>query len=137
MQTASCLLIINEFKSKIPKNDVTPGEVQLLIHMHHGNAGQMPIEALKIGKDIDRTPQQEKNRLKMHYIFKHDDKDRVTVESLYPGTNFKMPEKFEDIVDIDGNKVFGNAGSVVPPKIKVGDKEYTEAELQSFIAAKK
>lgn len=147
MQTADCILILNEFKATVPKNDVTPTEVMFLIHSHSANAGGMPIKSLKVKGTNTLTDKAELDRLKGHYRPFSPDPKALTLEKVFPkGT--KLPQTFAEVTDNDGNLVFDAKGAIlgsqavaepkteIIQKIKVGDKEYTAEELAKLIPAK-
>ncbi len=48
MQIANCLLILNEYGSCVPKQNITPAEAQFLVWSHQENARQLPIKDLQI-----------------------------------------------------------------------------------------
>lgn len=136
MQIANCTLLLNEFKASVPKNLVTPAEVMLLIHMHHENAGGMPIQKLAIAKEpITRDDQSERKRLAEFYKPFSTDPKAITIEKVFPKGQ-KLPQTFEEVTDVEGNKVFSKGGEThsVPVKTKVGDKEYTHDELLALVA---
>lgn len=135
MQTGTWELILNEFKATVPQKG-TVCDCMIQVQSHSEMAGEMPIRNLKIDKDeIKTNDAQERKRLAEKYMVKHEDKDRVTITTVFPpGT--ALPQKFSDITDKDGNPVFGDNGITVAKKIKVGDKEYTEAELAELVAKK-
>lgn len=145
MQVANATLTLNEFKATIPKNDITPAEAMLLVHMHSENAGGMPLANLTIAKaPIQRTDQEERNRLAQFYKPFSTDAKAITVEKVFPKGS-KLPQTFEEITDVEGNKLFKADGSLATDpkapakvelvqKIKVGDKEYTAEELKTLLA---
>lgn len=130
MQIANCNVILNEFKSTVPKKNITPAEAMLLIHMHKSNAGETPVVALQIQKDAaksldnpkqDRTANEELARLRGIYRNKSDDKKIVTITSVFPSAA-SVPQKFSDIVDENGATVFSDDGRVlVDGKTKESD----------------
>jgi len=145
MQTASCEIILNEFKASVHRH-VTAAEAMLLVQMHHTNAGQMPLKNVVIDKDeVKRTDQEERNRLAERYIVKHEDNKRVTISTVFPPGS-KLPQKFSEITDDKGNQVFAENGALlttkpepkveVVQKIKVGNKEYTAEELAKLVPNK-
>lgn len=139
MQIASCLLVYNEFKSSVVKEGVTPAEVQLLVLMHSDNAGECAVKNLKITGEDDRTSADEKKRLCGKYLAKHPDEKRVTVESIWPGHNSTLPERFDQVTDKEGVPVFTKDGqSVNAPKtesIVVGGKVFTKEQLEKLVAS--
>lgn len=142
MQRATCLVTLNEFKASVPKT-VTAAEAMLLIRMHSDNAGQPAVSHLVILKDdSNANDTQERKRLASHYIEKHEDIKRVTINTVFPPGQ-KLPQKFSEITDKEGNHIFKDDGTSIASsstmttqlvqKIKVGDKEYTAEELAKFI----
>lgn len=125
---------------------VTPTEIQLLIHLHAENAGGLPIKDLTLAKeDNQRSDQEERKRLATHYKPFSSDPKAITIEKVFPKTQ-KLPQSFEEVTDVEGNKVFGKGGVLLTAaapakvelvqKIKVGDKEYTAEELAKLLASK-
>ena len=135
MQIANCEIILNEFGSRVPKNNVTPAEVQMLIHMHGTNAGKFPIYGLKIVGEVKRTSTEEKQRLKGLYKPFSEDAKALTVERMWPGAVAKLPDKFNEVVDPEGRPCFTDTGEVKVEEalIELGGKKYTKAELAQIV----
>lgn len=139
MQIANCTLLLNEFKASVPKHNITPAEAQLLIHMHGENAGEMPIKSLVIQKEgITKSDIEVRKRLAEFYKPFSTDPKAITVEKVFPkGT--KLPQTFEEVIDVEGNQVFGKDGALksaapVVATLKVDGITYTESDIA---AAKK
>jgi len=140
MQTGTCFLVYNEFKSTIPKYDVTPAEVQLLVLMHSDNAGECAVRDLRVTGEETRSSADERLRLMTKYIARHEDKKRVTVESVWPGHNSRLPVRFDEVTDKEGKPLFTSTGdSLAKPTsgetMVIAGKVFTKADVEKLIAA--
>jgi hypothetical protein len=140
MQIGKCLLVYNEFKSTIPKYDVTPAEVQLLVLMHSDNAGEIAVKELEVLRDEVRSSPDEKLRLTSKYIARHEDKKRVTVESVWPGHNSRLPVSFDEVTDKEGKPIFTKEGSALSKPndgetMTIAGKVFTKADVEKLLAA--
>mgnify|MGYP000844789630 CR=1 FL=1 len=154
MQLANCTVIISTFGDTVPKEDVTPAEVQYLIHEHMKTVGRIPVRDLVITSDEakvaiaydeggkpkafrTRTAQDEKRRLKELYDSRPDKENKV--EKMFPGVSPNLPQKFSEVVDTEGNHPFGEDGHLVAGtptgKINIGGKEYSPEEAAQLIKA--
>jgi len=133
-------VVLNEFKSSVPKLNVTPAEVQFLVLAHSDNAGECAVKNLKIIGEEKRSSQEERTRLSAFYISKHTDPKRVTISSIWPGVSAKLPERFDEVVDKDGNPVFKADGTaihaVAAETILIGGKVFSKQELEALVASK-
>lgn len=139
MQLANCLLVLNEFKSSVPKKNITPAEAQFLVLAHSENAGQISVTQLKVlTETVTRSSAEEKQRLAALYINKHTDPKRVTVESIWPGVNAKLPETFAEVVDKDGKPVFDKDGKLLTAapedSITIAGVSYSREQLEKLVA---
>lgn len=156
MQIADCDVMIGKYKDTVPRTDVTPAEVQYLIHEHQNTVGQCPVINLVIkeGKarvnlhnadgsirgSRDRTSLDEKSRLKTIYD-SNPVMEKNKVEKMYPGTNATLPLKFSEVVDKEGNYPYADDGKLVAGQpdgsVQIGGEKYSEEELKQLVAAGK
>lgn len=139
MQIGEATLVYNEFKSSLQKKDITPAEAQFLVLAFHELAGQCPIINLKVTGEVKRTSQQELQRLATKYIKSHKDEKRVTLDKIWPGRNARLPERFDEVTDPDGNQVFDAKGTNLTKldtnaPILIGGQSFTMEQLEALVA---
>lgn len=124
MEIANCQLVLNSFKSTVPKTNISPAEAMILQHLHGANAGGAAIvelsvlnaEALKKSEHATAmskfTSKEELIRLLNKYHSK-------TVKELFPGALPTLPMTFKDagvvFVDAPKPKVESSPAPIQPP----------------------
>lgn len=138
MELANCSVIIGRFGSTVPRESVTPAEVQYLIHEHQESAGKTPILDLRIVGSIERNAVDEKLRLKEYYDAEPEP-SRNKVEKMYPGFTPSLPIEFSQVVDKEGNRPFGAQGQPTAAykdnSVRVGGRLLSPTELEQLVAA--
>ncbi len=94
MELANCLVALGgDIENTVPKFDVTPAEVVVLMAIHGKTA---VTDIAPTGSSIERTSAQELDRLKFTYPAKDED-NRPIVERIYSGARPEVHSTFEEL----------------------------------------
>lgn len=96
MQVANCWLILDKYGSNVPKKNITPAELIILVKDRQDIIGKFPIHNLVVHEGLKSrlTPAQERIRLRHKYGQNKDKKFKIDV--VFPGETTKLPETFEE-----------------------------------------
>lgn len=95
MQIANILLALGgDNTNTVPKYNVTPAEVAVLMAIH-GEQAVMEIEPVG---DVDRDNRDERSRLFSVYASAKDHDNNVVVRGMFPGVASRVPESFDELV---------------------------------------
>jgi hypothetical protein len=98
MEVGNCRLKINKLGSDVPKNTVTPAEVQVLRKAFFESANGDPITEIEVFGTTKRSDANEVQRLRTRYGSLKPGKDaKAYVETMYPGETPRLPQTFEEL----------------------------------------
>ncbi len=97
MQLANAWLKIDGSGSNIQVFDITPTEAALLNADHEANAKGVAVHDVVVTGAVERTGEQEVNRLKERYANARNKKGEQWVTVLYPGKNPTVPQTFKEV----------------------------------------
>src|SRR5689334_18084775 len=134
MQLAICHVRLSPGQ-EVAKYNVTPSELLVLKAVHDTGSGGQPIHHLKLVGEVKRPKDQELNRLRRHYAnarHRIGDKDVSTVEALFGGFAFRMPDTFAEL----GDSVYpGIANLPLANKEETRAASYTPGHNDEFVDA--
>lgn len=81
----------------MPKVGVTPAEVVVLRTLHQNAIGRDPVTDYTDVKDVNRTSEEELNRLRSIYGGTLLNGKTLVLTHLYPGDSPTLPQKFSEV----------------------------------------
>lgn len=97
MEIAKCLVALGgDLNNVVPKYDVTPGEVAVLIGIH----GEGAVTDIEATGEVERTNRQELDRLRdplTGYGRAQNSDGKPIVHEVFPGAGARVPDIFADM----------------------------------------